>query len=77
MSNVSKLKPNSVPICILKGPSRFQPMTLNQLCKNNDQIFRLSQQPFEVFFDEDCHEIEPAVRETLRAFAVQPGRPRR
>lgn len=62
---------------LLKGPSRFQPMTLNHLGKNNDQIFRLSQQPADVFFVQHCHEIEPAVRATLRAFAVQPGRPRR
>lgn len=62
---------------LLKGPSRFQPMMLNHLGKNNDQIFRLSQQPADVFFVQHCHEIEPAVRATLRAFAVQPGRPRR
>jgi hypothetical protein len=62
---------------LLKGPSRFRPMTLNHLGKNNDQIFRLSQQPADVFFVQHCHEIEAAVRATLRAFAVQPGRPRR
>ena len=62
---------------LLKGPARFQPMTLNQLGKNNDQIYRLSQEPADVLFVQHCHEIESAVRATLRAFAVQPGRPRR
>lgn len=62
---------------LLKGPARFRPMTLNHLGKNNDQIFRLSQEPAEVLFVQHCHDIETAVRATLRAFAVQPGRPRR
>ena len=62
---------------LLKGPAKFRPMTLNQLGKNNDQIFRLSQEPADVLFVQHCHEIESAVRATLRAFAVQPGRPRR
>jgi hypothetical protein len=62
---------------LLKGPSQFRPMTLNHLGKNNDQIFRLSQEPADVLFVQHCHEIETAVRATLRAFAVQPGRPRR
>ena len=62
---------------LLKGPSRFRPMTLNHLGKNNDQIFRLTQEPADVFFVQHCHSIESAVRATLRAFCVQPGRPRR
>lgn len=63
---------------LLKGPgSRFAPMTLNFLGKNNDQIVRLSHEPAEVLFVQHCHEIVPAVRETLRAFSVQPSRPRR
>jgi hypothetical protein len=62
---------------LLKGPARFQPMTLNQLGKNNDQIFRLAQEPADVLFVQHCHEITPPVRATLRAFAVQPSRPRR
>jgi len=62
---------------LLKGPARFAPMTLNHLGKNNDQIYRLAQEPADVLFVQHCHEITPAVRATLRAFAVQPSRPRR
>jgi hypothetical protein len=62
---------------LLKGPARFSPMTLNNLGKNNDQIFRLAQEPGDVLFIQHCHDITPPVRATLRAFAVQPSRPRR
>ncbi len=62
---------------LLKGPSRFASMGLNHLGKNNDQIYRLSQEPAEVLFVQHCHEITQPVRATLRAFAVQPSRPRR
>ncbi len=62
---------------LLKGPAWFSPMTLNHLGKNNDQIYRLSQEPVDVLIVQHCHEITPAVRATLRAFAVQPSNPRR
>lgn len=62
---------------LLKGPARFVPMTLNNLGKNNDQIVRLSSEPADVLFVQHCHEVTPPVRATLRAFAVQPGQPRR
>ena len=62
---------------LLKGPSDFRPMGLNHLGKNNDQIFRLAQEPADLLVVQHCHEITSAVRETLRVFAVQPGRPRR
>jgi hypothetical protein len=62
---------------LLKGPAKFSPMRLNTLGKNNDQIVRLAHEPAEVLFVQHCHEITPPVRETLRAFAVQPSRPRR
>jgi hypothetical protein len=62
---------------LLKGPSRFAPMTLNHLGKNNDQIYRLAKEPADVLFVQHCHDIGPEVRETLRHFAVQPNRPRR
>lgn len=63
---------------LLKGPgNRFAPMGLNHLGKNNDQIYRLAQEPAELLVVQHCHEILPAVRATLRAFAVQPGSPRR
>lgn len=62
---------------LLKGPARFAPMALNHLGKNNDQIVRLSQEPANVLIIQHCHEILPAVRSTLRAFAVQPYGSRR
>jgi len=62
---------------LLKGPSRFEPMGLNHLGKNNDQIVRLSHEPAQILIVQHCHDILPAVRETLRAFAVQPSNPRR
>jgi hypothetical protein len=62
----------------LKGPgSGFKPMGLNHLGKNNDQIYRLAQEPAELLVVQHCHEILPPVRATLRAFAVRPGNPRR
>lgn len=62
---------------LLKGPAKFAPMRLNHLGKNNDQIYRLAQEPAEVLFVQHSHDITPAVRATLRAFAVQPGHARR
>ena len=62
---------------LLKGPARFSPMGLNHLGKNNDQIVRLSHEPADVLVIQHCHEILPAVRSTLRAFAVQPYGARR
>jgi len=59
---------------LLKGPgSGFRPMGLNHLGKNNDQIYRLAQEPANILFVQHCHEIAPPVRATLRAFAVQPS----
>lgn len=62
---------------LLKGPARFEPMKLNHLGKNNDQIVRLSHEPAQVLFVQHCHDISSPVRETLRAFAVQPSNPLR
>lgn len=62
---------------LLKGPARFAPMTLNHLGKNNDQIFRLAQEPVDVLFVQHSHEVTSPVRATLRAFAVQPSNARR
>lgn len=62
---------------LLKGPARFAPMTLNQLGKNNDQIFRLAQEAADILVIQHCHDITTAVRATLRAFAVQPSNQRR
>jgi len=62
---------------LLKGPSSFEPMTPAHLGKNGDQIYRLAQEPSQVLIVQHCHEITPAVRATLRVFAVQPFNPRR
>ena len=62
---------------LLKGPAHFEPMGLNHLGKNNDQIVRLAKEPAQVLFVQHCHDILPPVRETLKAFAVQPSRARR
>ena len=62
---------------LLKGPARFAPMGLNHLGKNNDQILRLAREPADILVVQHCHEILPAVRETLRTFAVRPHEARR
>jgi len=62
---------------LLKGPARFAPMGLNHLGKNNDQIYRLAQEPAQLLVVQHAHEITSPVRATLRAFAVQPGAARR
>ena len=62
---------------LFKGPARFEPMDLAHLGKKNDQIVRLADEPADVLIVQHCHDILPVVRKTLRAFAVQPSRPRR
>ncbi len=62
---------------LLKGPAVFRPMNLRHLGKNNDQIVRLSHEPAQVLIIQHCHDILPPVRDTLRAFAVQPSNARR
>jgi hypothetical protein len=62
---------------LLKGPARFEPMKLTHLGKNANQIVRLAHEPAEILFVQHSHDILSDVRETLRAFAVQPSRPRR
>ena len=59
---------------LLKGPGGgFKPMGLNTLGKNNDQIYRLAQEPAGLLVVQHCHDILGPVRATLRAFAVQPA----
>lgn len=62
---------------LLKCPAKFAPMSLNHLGKNNDQIVRLAHEPADILFVQHCHDIGAPVRETLRAFAVQPSNARR
>lgn len=63
---------------LLKGPGGgFERMKMTHLGKNGDQIVRLAHEPAQLLIVQHCHEIGVAVRETLRAFAVQPNRARR
>jgi hypothetical protein len=62
---------------LLKGPAKFKPMQLNHLGANNDQIVRLSKEPADLLVVQHSHEIGPAVRDTLRAFATGLGPVRR
>ncbi|CAM2066755.1 Methyltransferase [Sulfidibacter corallicola] len=61
---------------LLKGPSKFSPMTMKHLGANGDQIVRLSKEPADVLIVQHCHDITPSVIETLKAFATQPSNPR-
>jgi hypothetical protein len=63
---------------LLKGPgSGFEPMQITHLGKNGDQIVRLAHEPADLLVVQHCHDIGSAVRQTLRAFAVQPTGARR
>lgn len=59
-----------------KGPAKFRPMTLAELGKNGDQIYRLYEEPADLLVLQHCHEITPPVRRVMRAFAQQMGNPR-
>lgn len=59
-----------------KGPSKFHPMTMADLGKNGDQINRLFSEPAELLILQHCHDITAPVRDMMRAFAQQMGRPR-
>ncbi len=63
---------------IFKGPGNgFREMTLDQLGKRADQIYRLASSPARLLIVQHCHQIGEAVYETLRRFAVTPHNPRR
>ena len=62
---------------LLKGPAEFSEMKARHLGRNGDQIYRLSQEPAELLVLQHSHLVSPAVRATLRAFAVNPASPRR
>jgi len=61
---------------LLKGPARFHPMKYPDLGKMGDQIVRLFNDPSDLLVIQHCHEITPAIRATMRAFANQIGRAR-
>lgn len=58
---------------LLKGPTKFQEMTPAMCGKNGDQIYRLVNSGADISVVQHSHLIGTAVRETLRAFVVQPG----
>lgn len=62
---------------LLKGPAKFHPMTPADLGKNGDQIGRLFDEPADLLVLQHCHEVTPAVRKQMRAYAQQMGNPRR
>ena len=62
---------------LLKGPSRFSEMKASHLGKNGDQIVRLASEPAGLLILQHSHLVSPAVRATLRAFALNPSAPRR
>jgi hypothetical protein len=58
---------------LLKGPTKFQEMTLAMCGKNGDQIYRLTRAKADVSIVQHSHLIGTAVRETLRSMVVTPG----
>ena len=62
---------------LLKGPSRFRPMTAAHLGKNGDQIYRLANEPADLLVVQHSHLVTEPVRATLRQFALQPYSSRR
>jgi hypothetical protein len=56
---------------LLKGPSAYHKMTISDLGKNGDQIDRLFQEPADLLVVQHCHEITPAVRRMMEAYAIQ------
>ena len=54
---------------LLKGPSRFKPMTIGMLGKNGDQLERLARTSAEILVVQHCHEIRPEVHALLRSLA--------
>jgi hypothetical protein len=62
---------------LLKGPARFQEMTLAMCGKNADQVYRLTRTGADISVVQHAHLIGPAVRDTLRSMVVTPGRSRK
>lgn len=59
-----------------KGPAEFKPLTFAGLGKNGDQIDRLFTEPADLLVLQHCHQITPAVRGAMRAYAQRMGNPR-
>ena len=54
---------------LLKGPSRFAPMTIGMLGSTGDQIERLARTSAQLLIVQHCHEIRPEVHTMLRSVA--------
>ena len=76
-SNVSVAGTRKTAAFLLKGPARFQEMTLDMCGQRADQIYRLAKSSADILVVQHAHLIGEAVRETLRNFAVSPGRKRK
>lgn len=62
---------------LFKGPgSGFTPMTMKHLGKRGDQIDRLFCEGSDLCVLQHCHDVTPAVRNTMRAYALSMERPR-
>jgi hypothetical protein len=61
---------------LLKGPSKFKPMTMKELGKKGDQINRLFDEPALLFILQHCHRIETAVIKTMKNYSQQIGSPK-
>ena len=59
---------------MLKGPSKFCPLTPKDCGKNGDQIVRLFQAPALLYVLQHCHEVTPHVVNMMRAFSSEPQR---
>lgn len=56
-----------------KGPAKFRPLTVADMGKNGDQIYRLFNEPADLVIVQHCHQITSPIRSHMRAFATQPG----
>ncbi|MES2704920.1 MAG: hypothetical protein V4649_19950 [Bacteroidota bacterium] len=73
----SDLFSNHIHVCgqrlnaafLLKGPSKFHPMTPADLGKNGDQITRLYDEPASMYILQHCHSVTPSVYKTMQAFS--------
>lgn len=62
---------------LLKGPTNFREMTLDMCGKRADQIYRLVNSQADISVVQHSHLIGEAVRGTLKALTVFPGRSRK
>lgn len=68
----ARIQGNVVPCAFaFKGPGKFKKLEPRDCGKNGDQIYRLFQTPAECFIFQHCHQVSPAVRATMKAFALE------